>query len=399
MSNQNKKPTFLSLFSGCGGFDQGFEDSGYECLGAFDNDPAVLKVYKKNLRGKTYLHDLSNHNLSVDYSTSDVDVLVSGSPCQGFSTAGLRNIDDPRNRLLLVSGEIAKAIKPKVIVCENVMGSISGPHKMFWDKLVDTLTGLNYKINFVNCCAADFGLAQLRKRVFLIAWKTDMNPNIKFDTTPKINLREALRNIEGVKNQESFIPVPDSNTFEIIKKIKPGQKLSNVRGGSSSVHTWDIPEVFGYATNDEKDVLKLLKVLRRKIRVRSFGDADPISLECIQENYPKPVEGILTSLLEKGFVRKIDERFDIKHTYNGLYKRLEWDKCSMTVDTRFGNPRYFLHPEEHRGFTVREAARIQGFKDSFEFEGTISQQFKMIGNAVPPPIAYKIANFIKNEVL
>jgi DNA (cytosine-5)-methyltransferase 1 len=399
MNLNDKKPTFLSLFSGCGGFDQGFEDNGYESLGAFDNDPAVLDVYKNNLKGPTYLHDLSNHTLPVDYTSKSIDVLVSGSPCQGFSTAGLRDLNDPRNKLLLVGGSIAKTLSPKVIVCENVMGSLSGAHKIYWEQLVQDLTKLGYNMDFIECCASDFGIAQLRKRVFLIAWKGNKKAIPKLGNSPKKNLKDVLENVEEVANHNHFIPIKNKDIYKLVKRIKSGQKLCNVRGGENAIHTWDIPEVFGDVTNNEKEVLNLIKTLRRQIRIRDFGDADPVSYDDIQARCGFPVKKVLDSLLAKDFLRFVNGKYDIKHAYNGLYKRLEWDKCSMTVDTRFGNPRYFLHPEEHRGFTVREAARIQGFKDSFIFKGSVTKQFKMIGNAVPPPIADKIAKFIKENLL
>jgi DNA (cytosine-5)-methyltransferase 1 len=89
----------------------------------------------------------------------------------------------------------------------------------------------------------------------------------------------------------------------------------------------------------------------------------------------------------------------LSHTFNGKYRRLSYAHPSPAVDTRFGTPAYYLHPEEPRGFTAREAARIQGFPDSFFFEGTKATQFKMIGNAVPPPVAESIATAIKERLL
>jgi DNA (cytosine-5)-methyltransferase 1 len=108
---------------------------------------------------------------------------------------------------------------------------------------------------------------------------------------------------------------------------------------------------------------------------------------------------LLASLVSKGYVRKIGRRFDLANTFNGKYRRLEWDRPSFTVDTRFGEPGYFLHPSEDRGFTVREAARIQGFPDSFRFFGDTRGQYRLIGNAVPPPMARFIAKIVKSALL
>ena len=395
----SNKPTYLSLFSGCGGFDHGFEDSGFECVGAVDNDKVVLDVFKNNLSGKTYIHDLSTQKLPDDFSAKSIDVLVTGSPCQGFSTAGLRNVNDPRNKLLLVGGAIAKLVEPKVIICENVMGSLSGAHKIYWDSLVQNLTQLGYTVDFLSCSATDFGLAQLRKRVFLVAWRGKKNISLKLPKLPPITLRQALNNIENLPNQESYIPITDPTILKLVSYIQPGQKLCNVRGGSNAIQTWNIPEIFGEVTTKEREILNLISSLRRKIRIRNFGDADPVSYQDIQANATFKINGSLDDLINKGFLRVVGKKYDIKNAYNGLYKRLEWNKCSMTVDTRFGNPRYFLHPEENRGFTVREAARIQGFRDDFIFSGSVNKQFKMIGNAVPPPMAAKIATFIKENLL
>jgi DNA (cytosine-5)-methyltransferase 1 len=394
-SSRIQKFTFISLFSGCGGFDDGFEQSGFKCLGAFDNDPNVLNVYKQNLKGPTFLYDLSNAKLPNEDNFKGVDVLIAGSPCQGFSTAGLRNVNDPRNKLLLVGGAIAKTLNPKVIISENVMGSLSGAHKIYWDTLTCDLKSLGYNIKFLRCSATDFGLAQLRKRIFMIAWMGNKDVDFTIEAGPEKTLQEALDGVNSLPNQDHIKPITDPHVLKLATYIKPGQKLCNVRGGERSVHTWDLPEVFGSVTTEESYLLEKIKELRRKIRLRKNGDADPVLVSDLQSNCYFPVEPVLNELITKKFVRKVGERYDLQHTFNGLYKKLEWSKPSMTVDTRFGDPRFFLHPEEARGFSVREAARIQGFRDSFIFSGSVSQQFKMIGNAVPPPMAKGVADVIR----
>ena len=105
-------------------------------------------------------------------------------------------------------------------------------------------------------------------------------------------------------------------------------------------------------------------------------------------------------LIKKGFVRKSSkDTYDLTRTFNGKYRRLSWDTPSPTVDTRFGDPNYFLHPENNRGFSVREAARIQGFDDDFTFSDSARDNYKMIGNAVPPPLSEIVAKMIKTQIL
>jgi DNA (cytosine-5)-methyltransferase 1 len=391
-------PTYISLFCGCGGLDEGLEMAGFDCKGAFDNDQLVVETYKRNLKGNVVLHDLSDHSLPIAYNTGEIDVVVSGSPCQGFSTAGLRKLEDPRNQLLLVGGRITQKLKPKVFIAENVMGSFSGFHKKYWEELTTLLKQCGYKVSLNELSGIDFGLAQTRKRLFLIAYLNQSELNFTFERLPAKNLLEAIENVEGINGSNLFNEIQNPKTLELISHIRPGQKLCNVRGSDKCVHTWDIPEVFGKTSSEEKQVLLIVKELRRKIRLRKFGDADPVLPEDIQKYCTFDINQEIESLIKKKYLKKNGDRIDLVHSFNGLYRRLEWNKPSMTVDTRFGNPRFFLHPEKMRGFSVREAARIQGFPDTFTFFGPISKQFKMIGNAVPPPMAFAVASAVKKQL-
>jgi DNA (cytosine-5)-methyltransferase 1 len=391
---------FVSLFCGCGGFDLGFVQAGFKCCGAFDIDPVAVEVHRKNLASPAQLCDLSNGELSVN-SFKNIDVLVAGPPCQGFSTVGKRTLDDPRNHLLVRAGEIALIMKPLVFVVENVTGVISGKHKQYWDSLEQMMRMGGYKTKDLCCNAEKIGLAQTRKRRVLIAWRVNKDMNIELPETGEgMTLRRALEGLnEGMPDHDTRELPPDSRHAMIARKIKPGQKLCNVRGGSAAVHTWDIPEVFGKTTKDERAVLEALLKLRRRIRVREFGDADPVSARALVSELGGPVKDLLQSLEIKGYVRHVGEKYDLTNTFNGTFRRLQWDKPSPTVHTQFGNPRYFLHPEENRGLTVREAARIQGFPDSFVFLGNEQDQYRLVGNAVPPPMAYYLAAIVRDIIL
>ena len=400
--NNKKKqlPTFISLFSGCGGFDDGFQDAGFKCIGAYDIDPMVIKVHSKNIKGPAHVHNLLDTNLPGGHISGNVDIVISGSPCQGFSTMGLRKVNDPRNKLLLVGGEIAIKLNAKVFVAENVMGSVAGKHKKYWTALRKMLRDNGYNIRILKCEATKLGLAQLRKRVIMIAWKGKKRIKIELPVLPPKVLSDVLSNTEKVPNHSISYLSKNDITYKIAQNIKPNQKLSNVRDGIRSIHTWDIPEVFGNVNEEEKKMLILIMRLRRQIRVRDFGDADPVAIRHIKKEFNGSTENILMSLQKKQYVRKIGKvHYDLANTFNGKYRRLSWGNPSPTVDTRFGSPQYFLHPEENRGFSPREAARIQGFRDDFVFDGTIEQQFKMIGNAVPPPMAKAIAKIIKSQIL
>ncbi len=387
-----RKPTFLSLFAGCGGFDLGFQMAGYRCIGAYDKDEEALDVYRKNLKFKATLCDLSFASFSKVHGC---DVVIAGPPCQGFSTLGKRILEDPRNQLLVTTAELAIKIEPKVVLIENVAGAIAGRHANFWRKAESLLRKAGYKTEEV-CCYADLmGLPQFRKRILLFAWKTSFSGPIKLPNLPGQTLKDAIQLMPiGICNHSPKFLCSKSAAGMIAKRIAPGQKLSNVRISERNIHTWDIPEVFGRIDQQERSVLKALIQRRRQKRVRDFGDSDPISAISLAHFMGRPVASILQRLLAKGYVRKINKKFDFKHTFNGKYRRLSWDSPAPTVDTKYGDPRYFLHPEEDRGFTVREAARIQGFPDQFQFQGPELSQYRLVANAVPPPLSQIIASYL-----
>jgi len=396
------KGTFISLFSGCGGFDSGFNDAGFKSLGAYDIDPYAMAVHKKNIGGPAIVHDLNNQILPGLESKPEIDIVISGSPCQGFSTIGKRIVNDPRNQLMLTGGEIAIKYGAKIFISENVLGSHSGDHKKYWVALIELLENNGFVTKMVKYSASDFRVAQSRKRIILYAWKKDLFPGVEINNyyIPQyLTLAEALQGVENAEGHNVEFIQPNSLDYLIAERIKPGQKLCNVRGGERAVHTWDIPEVFSPTSEDEKKLLNLIMRLRRQIRRRDFGDADPVEEQELVAYFNGSTNELLKSLIEKGYVKRLkDNTVDLTHCFNGKYKRLRLDSISPTVDTRFGIYKNFLHPTENRGLTVREAARIQGFSDNFKFIGPIRKQYEMIGNAVPPPLAKFIAENVKDNI-
>jgi len=388
---------FISLFSGCGGFDYGFSQH-FQCAGAYDIEPVAIDSYQRNFSSDAFIHDLSEFDLPNQSSLTDIDILLSGSPCQGFSTIGKRRIDDPRNKLIYAAPEIAKKLKPKIVICENVPGVKAGQHSIFWDELKQRLLDQKYKVEEFVYDFSNHGLAQTRRRLFLIAYKGKKidREALELSVSNQVTLKDVITNVDNIEDHAYRVRLAEKD-LEISKKISQGKKLSNVRGGDNSVHTWNIPDIFGEVSTSEQELLEALLKFRRRFRVRDFGDADPVSIGTLEEHYKKPYKKNLKSLINKGYVvEKAEGLYDLKGSFNGKYRRLSYDKPSYTVDTNFGNPKYFLHPKEDRGFSVREAARIQGFPDKFVFEGSVSQRFRMIGNAVPPNISEKLAKIIKD---
>lgn len=383
---------FVSLFSGCGGFDIGLTGQGFRPLLAYDHCPDAVSHYRRNVCPHAEQADLTKVSPQV---TKSPDVVIAGPPCQGFSTAGKRDLDDERNHLLPLAGRLAVALKPKVIVIENVAAAASGAHRTYWEQLEAYLRSQHYRTHTVRANAADIGMPQSRRRLLLFAWTTKREISFVLPSAPKGRLDHALSGVENLPNHEPELLALNSRDYRIACRIGPGQKLSNVRGGARSVHTWNIPEVFGKTTAEECRMLEFIMRVRRQERRRDFGDADPVSLARLKKEFKDRTSPLVHSLLGKGYLRRMEGGLDLCNSFNGKYRRFQWEDQACTVDTRFGEVQLFLHPNEHRPFTVREAARIQAFPDDYVFDCNKRTAFRLIGNAVPPPMGSMVANFTK----
>lgn len=331
--------TFASLFSGCGGFDLGFVQAGYRCVGAYEIDTEAISVYERNVSRSVFKCDLSS---KIPRPTSiNPDVVLAGPPCQGFSTAGKRNLGDPRNALLVTAAHQAIRFKPQVIVIENVAGVIAGDHRRYWDAMIQYLRSHRFRVAELLCDATLLGVPQMRKRMLAIAWRTPFGGRIDLPIHTGGTLRNAIGSINSINGAPNHDPKPldpNSDAGQIAGHIRPGQKLCNVRASPRAVHTWTIPSVYGRTSKWERTVLKALLRRRRQQRIRDFGDADPVSAQALRFAVGKPVAETLHVLIAKGYVRRVDRRYDLVHTFNGKFRRLLWDQPAPTVDTKFGDP-------------------------------------------------------------
>ena len=389
-----RSPRVLSLFSGIGGLDLGFLQADFLPVGAFDIWKAAIDVYKKNICDDAHVLDLSINEIPA---RDPPDVVVAGSPCQGFSCVGKRRVSDPRNSLFVRAAQLAVELSPQAIVLENVFGIMAGEHRKYYQEAVRTFEKARFRIHHVELSAQDVGLPQRRRRVFLVAVKSTRSLSLEL----AYPIRDIEQTISGAELQSSHEPValsPDSREYEIAKSIRPGQKLCDVRGGLNAVHSWDIPHVFGGTTVRQRKILLATMRLRRRIRRRATGDADPVLRSHLAEHLGVDVSKDLDILVSKEYLTDLGNYIDLKRRFNGKFRRLQSNGISNAVDTRFGDPRYFLHPSQDRGLSAREAARIQGFPDSYTFLGSTADQFRMIGNAVPVPMGNTIAKAVKRAI-
>lgn len=394
----------VSLYSGCGGMDSGFIQAGFKVDWAIDFDKAACDTYKYNL-GECILHE-NIHDINFD-SIPNMDVLITGPPCQGFSTAGKMSPNDERNILLEMLPQIVNLKKPKVLFIENVQGLTSFKGGSTLDQLVNGIENLGYTVEYDILNSSDFGIPQNRKRIIIFANRVGIDNFFtsfyeKYKLADKKNLFDAISDIEetGTLPNHNFSEKWPQYYNLIMLKIPEGGKLCNTRLGKNSIHTWNIPEVYGETTNREKEVLLGIAANRRLKKFRkkeSWSDASPLSFSEIKmimggKLNKKEIE----ILLDKNhIVEKFEGLYDLKHTFNGKFRRLCYNKPSEAILTNFSSPRNYMHPKKHRPFTVRECARIQGFSDDFYFIGSLNSQYRMVGNAMPPKLSFLLAMNLK----
>ncbi|MYC81782.1 MAG: DNA cytosine methyltransferase [Acidobacteria bacterium] len=390
---------FASLYCGAGGLDLGFMAAGFRCLAAFDADAAAVATYNRNLGCHASTVDLRSCDPDVANALKRADLVLAGPPCQGFSTAGRNDPEDERNLHLQRVAELAAGSVAKVVVIENVKGLLGAKYRIQLDSCLATLRESGFEVSCRLFDFSEYGVAQTRRRVIILGTRGIAPVSLDgIRKRAKRTLRDAIGNGTQASNGQASNGQGGmrltAREVKIASQIAPGQRLTNVRSGPRSVHTWSIPEVFGGVSEHEMSVLEAMSRLRRRQRRREVGDADPIRAEQVTRYLGKESDATLCALVDRGYVRRKEGRFDLTHTFNGKYKRLQWDECAPTVDTRFIEPRYFLHPEECRGFSVAEMAALQDFPRTYVFPDCLTTSSRLIGNAVPPRFAELLARQI-----
>jgi DNA (cytosine-5)-methyltransferase 1 len=429
----------VSLFSGCGGMDLGFADSGFNIVRALDNDPAAVAVYKRNLGSAVSLGDATEQDfMQWSSELGDVDVVLGGFPCQGFSKAGSKRKTDPRNELYRAMRDAVAAIRPKVFVAENVEGLAQNYKGEVLSQIHSDFKAIGYRVHLTLVDASSFGIAQHRRRILFVGLREGQSGGTfewpapsrvvrvrNGETRRPKAMQTAIHGLiadglfalpepatisDAIGDLRSLLTaVPDHEIVdnwpgyyqEVIKAIGPGQKLCNVRNGPESVRTWEIPNAFGEVSGEEKLILETIARNRRHKKYGTIPNGNPLPVDVIEElTGIGNVLSALESLEGRGFVKPKNGGYDLLGAMfcSGIFKRPRWEEPAPTVLTNFWNPRYFIHPIEDRPFTLREAARLQGFPDDFEFCSAgvdLVDGYRLVGNAVPPPLAAAVAGCVR----
>jgi len=345
MSKKNNN--VLDLFCGCGGLSLGFEMAGYEVKLAIDNWEDALVTYRHNHKGtKTLNADLLNldpKEIEDTYNLHDVSVIIGGPPCQGFSVAGKRIIDDDRNKLYKSFVRFVKHFKPKAFVMENVPNILSIGGGAVRNAIITDFTELGYTVSYKVLTASDYGVPQNRRRAIFV----------------------------GLRDKEYPFPIPT-----VVKKITTWEALSDLPEES-------IDDGAAYPVTSQSEYQKLMRkhvtgLYNHQITIHTTETQRIIAMVPDGGNY-KSLPPALWNL------RKV----------HIAWTRMNSQKPCFTIDT---GHRHHFHYAYNRIPTVRESARIQSFPDDFIFLGSRTSQFKQVGNAVPPLMSLAIANNLKEII-
>lgn len=345
----------IDLFAGVGGLSLGFEMAGFDTVLANEYDKSIAESYMKNRpHTKMIIADITKLPLEETFRAyvNNVDVVVGGPPCQGFSQKGQRKtINDERNFLFRYFYNVVRYVKPKYFLMENVPNLLTAENGYFKSEIEQLFKALGYVLNADVLNASDYGVPQSRRRAFILGTKKSEPLKLPEPLQKRTTIWEAISDLnylnsgEGLEEQEYKYP-PQSDYQKVLRK---GSKM-----------------LFNHiATNHSKIALERLNMIPPR---------------CGRELLPA--------------------EHRTKSIYSGTWTRMCEDDVSVTITTRFDTPASgkFTHPYLNRAITVREAARIQSFPDTFRFYGTKCSQMKQVGNAVPPLLAYEVAKVIMNDI-
>lgn len=343
-----KKYTFIDLFAGCGGLSLGFEKAGFEGLLAIDCWQDALDTYARNRKeARTLCADISELNpaeIRKQYDITDVDVIIGGPPCQGFSVAGKRIVEDKRNELYKSFVRFVAEFLPKAFVMENVPNILSLGGGIVRDAILKDFEQLGYTVTYKVLTASDYGVPQNRRRAVFVGLKEGKVFEFPYPTVEnRVTSKEALSDLpEGT--------IAEGGAY-ICKPQTDYQRL--IREGSNAVYNHEITI------------------------------------------HTEQTQRIISMVPDGGNYKNLPQELWQTRKVHIAWTRLNSQKPSITIDC--GHNHHF-HYKYNRVPTVRESARLQSFPDTFIIYGNKGSQLKQVGNAVPPMMAFAIANKIKETL-
>jgi DNA (cytosine-5)-methyltransferase 1 len=376
ISSLEREHKFIDTFAGCGGLSLGLTNAGFNPVLVNEIEPKFLETYYFNhdLPLEAYycadIKELVNGNILNDSKYTDVDLVVGGPPCQGFSMANRqRIIDDPRNELYKQYLKLLSKTRPRFFIMENVKGMMKRSEEIL-DNFKSTI-GDDYSIRMILLNAKDFGIPQNRERVFVIGTRIK---NVDIDllihnilsqknTLPKYLLKDALKGLPRLesKNEKNLKGLEnDQIGYKFVRFPKNKDTFSTFIGSQT-----DYLSNHSNRYNNERDI-------------KIFG------------KLPQGANSLHPSIAD---IMPYGKR---NHIFKDKYYRLKENEVCKTITSHMKfDCNMYIHPTQARGLSPREAARIQTFPDDYVFMGSNNIWYAQIGNAVP----VKLAEVIGKEVM
>ena len=340
-SSEGRVVIGIDLFSGAGGLSAGAVVAGIEIAVAVESDPHAVSTYQANHPNVAVLkEDIRSLPDIPPIDTSRPTIVFGGPPCQGFSTSNqrTRNINNPNNRLYVHFLRHVRSIRPTYVVFENVKGFIETERGFFFSAVVRALEQLGYHVEHAVLNAADYGVPQRRSRLFIV----------------------------GARAEGALLPGPTTGCpTTVAQAISDLPELPN---GAAIAETC-------YRTAPRSEYSKLL----RGNRTACTNNFVTKNADYVVERYAHIPQGGNWRCIPEHLMRNYTNR---TRCHDGIYHRLSWESPSIVIGNYRKN--MLVHPSANRGLSVREAARLQSFSDSYIFSGSIGFQQQQVANAVPP---------------
>ena len=375
-SRPTSAPNAISLFAGAGGCSLGFKQAGYQVLFATDIDSDAVATYQQNFPEtpceQSDIRELTAPALleKAGLAEGELDVLLGGPPCQGFSSAGGKLGTDPRNSLVTHYVRLLNELRPKWFVMENVEGLLTSGGGLHVRDAVQALLGAGYAVNLEKLYAQGYGVPQRRKRVFIVGNRLG---HAFIFPDPVTTFSGAIFRKGEVTFASAVSDLPpaseDPNASTPFTQPASNDLQAYLRAGATAV--------------TEHSILPLSQVQSDRVRNLEPGQTMKDLPEHLQHE----------SFRRRAFRRVMDGTPVEKRggAPSGL-KRLFLDEPSLTITS--AATREFIHPVEQRLLTLRECARLQTFPDSFHFVGSIGSKIQQIANAIPPLLARTVADHV-----
>lgn len=402
-TKDKNKYKVISLFSGAGGMDLGFVNAGFQIIWANDIFKEAIETYKKNIGNHIVFGDISM--ISSDDIPNDVDVVIGGFPCQGFSIANKnRSMNDKRNFLYKEMLRIIKDKKPKMFVAENVKGLLSMEKGKVFDMIKKDFESLGYYVEAKILNAAEYGVPQQRERLIIIGNRINKsvsfpikthylnNDNSNKNLKPAVTTEKAIGWLANIKCQEN--PIILKNGKVVYQHIALENVADKFWGRKYPV---DQSELCDYLVFWKKKAKISTKEIDRLLGYK-FTAGHWFRKDNNSGSIPTPddwwkLKKILN--FDDKFDKEVTTLIEKKVSFEQSLRITNWDRPSDTITAT--SPE--IHINKKRRLSVRECAILQCFPEDFIFYGsTIGVMYKQIGNAVPVKLAYEIAMCVKSEL-